>query len=103
VSGWHAHAGTIDRLFVSVGQVRVVRFDNRPASPTRGLVNEFRFGSVRAGLICVPPRVWHGIQNMHHEPSVVLNLVDRAYSYERPDHWRVPHNTPHIPYRFPTL
>ncbi len=103
VNAWHAHATTTDRLFVSVGQVRVVLYDAREGSPTHGLLNEFRISSLRPALVCIPPRLWHGIQNMHHEQSVLLNLVDQGYSYTAPDHWRVPPDTPHIPYRFPAL
>jgi dTDP-4-dehydrorhamnose 3,5-epimerase len=44
--------------------------------------------------------VWHGVQNVHPGPSSVLNLVDRAYRYEAPDHWRLPPDTAEIPYRF---
>jgi dTDP-4-dehydrorhamnose 3,5-epimerase len=45
--------------------------------------------------------VWHGIQNLRQSPAVVLNLVDQAYSYEDPDHWRLPWDSPQIPFRFP--
>jgi dTDP-4-dehydrorhamnose 3,5-epimerase len=77
VSAWHAHANTSDRLFVSFGLMRIVFYDARDDSPTGDQVNEFRFGTVRRG----PPRVWHGVQNISAESSVVLNLVDRAYDY----------------------
>lgn len=64
-------------------------------------MNEFRFGTVRPALVIVPARVWHGIQNVSATtPTVVLNLVDRAYEYEDPDHWRVPQDAPQIPFKF---
>jgi dTDP-4-dehydrorhamnose 3,5-epimerase len=100
ISAWHAHGRTIDRLFVNQGMMRVVLYDSREESPTRGLLNEFRFGSVRPALIVIPPQVWHGIQNVASTESSVLNLVDRAYDYEDPDHWRVPADSPHIPFKF---
>lgn len=100
ISAWHAHERTIDRLFVSRGLVRIVLYDSREDSPTRGLINEFRFGTVRPALVCVPPQVWHGIQNVATTESMVLNLVDRAYDYEDPDHWRIPADSPHIPFSF---
>ncbi len=100
VSAWHAHATTIDRLFVSTGLMRIVLYDARESSPTFGVLNEFRFGTIRPALVIVPPRVWHGVQNVALAASVVLNLVDRAYDYEDPDHWRVPNGTPEIPFVF---
>lgn len=98
ISAWHAHERTLDRLFVNRGMIRLVLYDARDDSPTRGLVNEFRFGTVRPGLVIVPPRVWHGIQNLASTESSVLNLVDRAYAYDDPDHWRVPVSSAQIPF-----
>jgi dTDP-4-dehydrorhamnose 3,5-epimerase len=100
VSAWHAHQVTTDRLFVNRGQMKIVLYDARPGSPTHGRVNEFRFGAVRPALVVIPPGVWHGVQNLGAEVGSVLNLVDRAYRYEDPDHWRLPLDTPKIPYTF---
>lgn len=100
ISAWHAHEQTTDRLFVSLGLVRIVLYDAREDSPTRGLLNEFRFGTVRPALVCIPPRVWHGVQNVAATDSTVLNLVDRAYQYDDPDHWRIPIDSPEIPFTF---
>jgi dTDP-4-dehydrorhamnose 3,5-epimerase len=100
ISAWHAHANTVDRLFVNAGMMRVVLFDAREESPTYGAINEFRFGTIRPALVVIPPRVWHGVQNVAATQSYILNLVDRAYDYESPDHWRVPHDSPAIPFGF---
>ena len=103
ISAWHAHEHTTDRLFVNHGLVRIVVYDARQGSPTAGQVNEFRFGTLRPALVVIPPKVWHGVQNLTHYPSSVLNLVDRAYCYEDPDHWRLAHDSPRVPYSWPPL
>lgn len=100
ISAWHSHATTIDRIFVNQGTMKIVLYDARTDSPTYGQINEFRFGMTRPTLILIPPKVWHGIQNLASEPSSILNLVDEAYQYEDPDHWRLPWDSDHIPYRF---
>jgi dTDP-4-dehydrorhamnose 3,5-epimerase len=100
LSAWHAHALTTDRLFVSSGIVRIALYDDRHGSPTHGLVNEFRFGTIRPALLVVPPRVWHGVENTGSAHAFVLNIVDRAYDYEDPDHWRLPVDSNQIPFRF---
>lgn len=102
VSAWHTHRLTTDRLFVNQGHINIVLYDAREASPTLGCINEFRFGELRPALVIVPPGVWHGIQNVAEQPSSLLNLVDVAYQYESPDHWRLPADTEEIPYRFGT-
>jgi dTDP-4-dehydrorhamnose 3,5-epimerase len=55
---------------------------------------------VRPALVTIPPRVWHAVRNLSSTPSMMLNLTDRAYSYEDPDHWRLPADTDRIPFRF---
>jgi dTDP-4-dehydrorhamnose 3,5-epimerase len=98
VSGWHAHGETTDRLTVVAGQLLIVLWDGRRSSSTYGTVNEWRLGVVRRALIVVPPGVWHAVKNESAAPAVLLNAVDRAYTYEGPDHWAVPPESPMIPY-----
>jgi dTDP-4-dehydrorhamnose 3,5-epimerase len=100
ITAWHAHARTTDRLFVSYGMARIVLFDARPDSVTWGMVNEFRIGTVRPALITIPPRIWHGVHAIAAGPTILLNIVDAAYDYTDPDHWRVPYDSPEIPFRF---
>ena len=100
ISAWHVHQHTTDRLFVSQGLLRIVLYDAREASPTHERLSEYRFGAVRPALLVIPPGVWHGVQNISDAPALLLNLVDSAYSYEDPDHWRLPLDTEKIPYRF---
>ncbi len=98
-SSWHVHRVTTDRIFVNYGLIKMVLYDARTGSPTLGRVNEFRLGLVRPAMVVVPPGVWHLVQNLDETPSLLLNLVDRAYDYENPDHWRLPSDTAEIPYR----
>ncbi len=99
VTGWHAHAHTIDRLFCGVGLIRVTLYDGRTASPTFGVVWQKTLGAVRPALIVVPPGVWHGVEALGPDTTVLLNLVDKAYDYDQPDHWRLPPDTDLIPYK----
>ncbi len=100
LSAWHAHEHTTDRLIVSQGSITLVLFDSRPDSPTYGLVNDLQLSALRPTLVTVPPQVWHGVKNTHAGQTLLVNLPDRAYCYESPDHWRVPADSPSIPYRF---
>ena len=98
VSAWHAHSITTDRLFAQSGQIRIALYDARPDSSTSGRLTQYIFGGTRPGLVVVPPGVWHGVQNLGNEAASLLNFVDHAYEYEQPDHWRLPPNTPQIPF-----
>ncbi len=98
LSAWHAHGQTTDRLFACSGQILAVLHDERPGSPTRGLMNVLRLGILRPALVVVPPRVWHGVKNVSDGQAILLNLVDSAYRYEGPDHYRLPPDSDRIPF-----
>ena len=99
VTGWHAHAVTTDRLFCSAGSVRVSLFDGRKSSSSFGKLWHRIIGEKRPALIVVPTGVWHGVKALSATPALILNIVDQAYGYEFPDHWRLPPDTEHIPFK----
>lgn len=100
VSAWHVHGETVDRLFVASGQVRVVLYDARSDSPTYRQLLELLLSEYRPQLVIVPAGVWHGVENVGTDPAVIVNMPDRAYHYEAPDHWRLPPSSDQIPYTF---
>lgn len=99
VSAWHAHAHTTDRLIIHRGQLTLVLYDGRVGSRTHGRVHELHLADRRPTLVVVPPKVWHGVVNRTGTTGALINMTDHAYSYESPDHWRIPADSEAIPYR----
>jgi dTDP-4-dehydrorhamnose 3,5-epimerase len=99
VTGWHAHAVTTDRLFCGVGSVRISLYDGRRSSPTFNTVWHRIVGDRRPAIVVIPPGIWHGVTCLSSQVAVLLNLVDRSYGYAEPDHWRLPPDTEHIPFK----
>jgi dTDP-4-dehydrorhamnose 3,5-epimerase len=102
-SDWHIHEFTTDRVFVNRGSVKIVLYDPNEDSSTYGKINEFNVGLSRPLLVTIPPGVCHAIQNITNEISSLINIVDKAYDYENPDHWRLPSNSELIPYKFKSI
>ena len=102
IGAWSCHARTIDRLFVNQGSVKVVLYDGREGSRTAGRINELHAGDARPTLVIVPIGVWHGLQNLGDADALVLNFPTRAYDYADPDHYRLPFDSPEIPYAWST-
>jgi len=100
VSAWHVHRVTTDRLCCVSGRALVVLYDARVGSRTHGVVAEHRLGPQRPTLLVVPPGVYHGVKALGAQASMLVNMVDRAYTYDDPDHWRLPPDANEIPYRF---
>jgi len=99
-SDWHIHEYTTDRIFVNSGAIKIVLYDPREGSSTFSMINEFNVSEKRPMLISIPPKVCHAILNISDKISTLLNIVDIAYIYEEPDHWRLPSNSELIPYKF---
>jgi dTDP-4-dehydrorhamnose 3,5-epimerase len=51
-------------------------------------------------VVCVPPGVYHGVRVLGAGSAVLVNAVDRAYTHEDPDHYRVAADSDAIPYRW---
>jgi dTDP-4-dehydrorhamnose 3,5-epimerase len=97
--GWVQHRTYDDRLFFSLGTARVVLYDDRDDSPTRGLVNERCFDEHNRSLVRIPAGVWHAVTNVGTTDCLMVNVPTRPYRHEDPDKWELPPDTDAIPYR----
>ena len=79
VKAWHAHRLQTDRFSVVYGTVRLVLYDARPSSGTRGVLLEFVLSARSPATVTIPPGVVHGWICLGDEVSGVLNAVDREY------------------------
>lgn len=101
LSAWHQHRHRWDFIFAVGGHLRIVLYDPREGSPTRGQVDVFHLSPARPMLLSVPPSVWHGVQNLSSDVSCFVNMFDKPYDYDNPDEYRLPADTADVPYRFP--
>ncbi|MEK7765640.1 MAG: dTDP-4-dehydrorhamnose 3,5-epimerase family protein [bacterium] len=98
VKAWHFHKKQTDHFCVVKGMAKVVLYDGRKDSPTRGVVNEFFPGDLNPLLIVIPPLVMHGYKAIGTEPTLLINIPTELYDYKEPDEHRVPPHTKKIPY-----
>jgi dTDP-4-dehydrorhamnose 3,5-epimerase len=100
IKGWVVHREQDDRLFVSLGVVKIVLYDDRAGSTTHGMINEIHLGERNRGLITIPSGVFHALQNVGNVDAILVNLPTRPYNHANPDKLRLPLDTDQIPYRF---
>jgi len=98
--GWVLHLEQDDRLFFSIGDVKVVLFDGRRDSPTFERLNVHCFGESNRALLRIPRGVYHAIQNIGERDAMFVNLPTRPSHHEEPDKYRLPLDTDEIPYTF---
>jgi dTDP-4-dehydrorhamnose 3,5-epimerase len=88
IKGWGLHKKQADRYFVLSGSLRVVLYDARADSPDQGNVCEFFFTPQSAGLVHIPPGVWHATQNWGKTLGRVANFPTVRFNPEDPDKYR---------------
>ena len=98
VKGWHYHKKQADNMAVVRGMMKIVLYDDREGSPTRGEVNEFFAGTHRPILLHIPNLVYHGFKCVSTEEAVVVNIPTEPYDYREPDEFRVHPHENAIPY-----
>jgi len=98
VKGWHYHKKQTDNFVVVKGNAKVVLYDNREGSPTKGQVQEVFMGEKNPILLKIPTYVVHGITPEGDEPSYLVNCPTLPYDYKNPDEFRIDFKSKEIPY-----
>ncbi len=75
VKGWHRHRRMTINYAVPVGMIKLVLYDDRPRSPTRGGLQELFIGDSAYCLVKVPPMVWNGFKGISPVPAIVANCA----------------------------
>ena len=100
VKGWHYHKVQTDHFVIVKGMMKVVLYDRRDDSPTKGMINEFFLGEKNPVLVTIPPGVIHGMKGIGTEPAMLVNVPTEPYRYEQPDEHRVDPHVNDIPYKW---
>jgi dTDP-4-dehydrorhamnose 3,5-epimerase len=98
IKAWHFHKKQNDNIAVVKGMLKLVLYDDREGSPTRGEVNEFFPGEHNPILVHVPRNVYHGWKCIGTDEAYVVNCVTEPYNYKEPDEHRLPFDSDTIPY-----
>jgi dTDP-4-dehydrorhamnose 3,5-epimerase len=100
VKAWHYHKVQNDHFCVLKGMMKVVLYDARDGSPTKGEVNEFFMGDHRPILLRIPPLVYHGFKTVSQEEALLINVSTQVYKHDGPDEFRVHPHENDIPYKW---
>ena len=79
VKGWHLHRVCTLNYAAVRGMVKVVLFDARDGSATKGELMELFIGDHDYQLVTVPPGVWNGIKGVSAPDALVAICLDVPY------------------------
>jgi len=102
IKGWHLHKRMTLNYAVIVGMIKLVLYDDREESPTRGELMELFIGESNYVLVKIPPRIWNGFKGIGVKPAIVANCATEPHDPEEivrmdpftdkiPYDWRLKH------------
>jgi dTDP-4-dehydrorhamnose 3,5-epimerase len=83
VKGWHRHAEMTLNYACIFGRIKLVLYDDREESPTRGALQEIFLGPDNHGLVVIPPGVWNGTKGMSDPFAIVANCATHPHDPSR--------------------
>ncbi len=98
VKAWHYHRMQDDLWVCLSGMIRVGLYDMREGSPTFGKTEQIFMGDHNPSLVKIPVGVAHGYRVVSNVPAMLLYFVTTPYDREKPDEYRIPWDSPDIPF-----
>ena len=103
IKGWSIHREKADRYVLLFGEVQLVLYDERPGSPTEGVVTELVLTDLRRQTVRIPAGVWHAVRGLGGRDSVLVNFPTALYEHGDPDKYGMDVDNDVIPFRFEPL
>ena len=75
IKGWHLHKKMVLNYAVPVGMIKLVLYDERGGSSTKGKLMELFIGEDNYCLVQIPSGVWNGFKGVGTTPALVANCA----------------------------
>lgn len=82
IKGWHLHKKMTLNYAVPFGKIKLVLYDDRDGSSTKGELMEIFTGPENYQLITIPPLVWNGVKGIAEGTSVIANCATLPHDPE---------------------
>ena len=96
IKAWHLHKRMTVNYVCVVGKIKLVLFDDRAESPTKGKLQEIFLTTENYSLVSVPPGIWNGFKSVENKFSIIANCSDIPHESEEME--RKPFDDPYFNY-----
>jgi len=76
IKAWHLHKEATLNYVCVRGIVKLVLFDDRNSSSTKGKYQELILSPKNYFLVTIPPNIWNGFKNLDNEESIIANCLN---------------------------
>ena len=98
IKAWHLHKKMTVNYAIVLGKIKLVLFDDREKSKTKGKIQEIFLSDENYSLIEIPPMVWNGFKSIANEKSVLANCSDIPHNSD--EIIRKDYKDPYFPYNW---
>jgi len=96
IKGWHKHREMTLNYACIFGRIKLVLYDEREGSSTKGSLMEVFLGPDTYSLVIIPPEVWNGFKGISEPFAIVANCCTHPHDPSRTT--RLDPFDNHIPY-----
>ena len=75
IKGWHLHKESALNYVCIKGKVKLVLFDDRKESASKGVLQELILTPENYFLVTIPPYIWNGFKGIAKEESIIANCL----------------------------
>ena len=98
IKGWHLHTKQEQNYVVIAGMIKLVLYDDRQNSKTKGELMEFFLGDYNYKIVKIPPGVINGWKNIGTKEAILANCSD--LEHEKDEMKRIDPFSNRIPYKW---
>tara|TARA_B110000285_G_scaffold234783_1_gene312994 strand:+ start:1495 stop:1953 length:459 start_codon:yes stop_codon:yes gene_type:complete len=98
IKAWHIHTKMTLNYVCVFGNIKLVLFDNRKNSTTKGKIQEIILSNKNHLLISIPPHIWNGFCSANGKIAVLANCSN--IPHDKKEIKRIDYNDPSIPYKW---
>ena len=97
IKAWHFHKLMTLNYAVVHGSIKLVLYDDRDESKTKGTIQEIMLSNENHYLVSIPPKIWNGFCSSDNKHAILANCSDIPHDKE--EIIRLPFDDPKFPYK----
>jgi dTDP-4-dehydrorhamnose 3,5-epimerase len=76
IKAWKKHFKMTLNIAVPVGEIKIVLYDDRPNSSTKGMIDQINLSINNYFRLTIPPEIWVGFKGISDGINMLLNIAD---------------------------
>ena len=89
IKGWKKHRHMTLNLVVPAGEIRIVIFDRRNSSATKGKFQEIVLSKENYLRLTIPPQLWVAFQGVSDNTNMLFNIADIEHDPSETSHLEI--------------